>query len=150
MSVFRWLKQLFAGTRSVPGSSLESTTSETEESFVWCLVGNIVDMYNHPVNGTVQRGTKHFSPGTKVYCLPIGWGDGYVRIRVIGKHRKTGRSVLMILETKFITNWRLQQVYHPHVLRIMKEKYGWTSKERDKATILEMLEWLPERTIKPA
>lgn len=146
MSIFSWI----SAWRKRTGPTPASRPAAADESFVWCLVGNIVDMYTDPVDGKVRRGTKHFSPGTKVYCLPVGWGDGYVRIRVIGKHRNTGRNVLMILETKYITSWRMQQVYHPHVLRMMKEKYGWTSKEQDKATIQEMLEWLPERTIKPA
>ena len=38
-------------------------------------------------NHEVKLGTKHFSPGTKVYCAPGHWGDGGENIVVIGKHR---------------------------------------------------------------
>jgi hypothetical protein len=149
ISIYNWIKHLFVVSPAT--STLGKVVShEQEPKFVWCLVGNVVNGYHHPVSGALIRGTKHFSPGTKVYCFPIGWGDGYERIRVIGKHRKTYRRMLMIVDVKYITNWRLQQVYDPHILHIMKQKNGWTANERDKETILEMLQWLPEVSIKSA
>lgn len=125
-----------------PIKSLDETT------FVWCLIGNVVDEHFYGSDKEVKHGTKHFSPNTKVYCLPAQWGDGYENIKVIGRHRKTSRYVCMVMPSKYITNWRLQKVYRPYVLKIMNKRNGWTDRDEDKETILEMLKWLPERTLK--
>jgi len=58
----------------------------------WCLVGNIVRNRPFGEGGfTLKQGIKHFSPGTKVYCLPCEWGDGYEQIVVIGRRRGSHR-----------------------------------------------------------
>jgi hypothetical protein len=36
----------------------------------WCLVGNIVEEHRFGESKELRRGSKHFTPGTKVYCLP--------------------------------------------------------------------------------
>lgn len=83
----------------------------------WCLVGNIVQRRPYGEGGQEQRsGTKHFSPGTKVYCLPARWGDGYEKIIVIGRHRGSKQYVTMVIESAWVTNWRAQVVYSPAVL----------------------------------
>jgi len=54
----------------------------------WVLVGNIVNERPYGPGGIeTKHGTKHFSPGTKVYCFPAQWGDGYDQIIAIGSHR---------------------------------------------------------------
>jgi len=53
-----------------------------------CLVGNII------------KQLKHFSLGTKVYCLPSIWGDGYERIVVIGRHTGSKRLITIIISSK--------------------------------------------------
>lgn len=84
----------------------------------WCLIGNIVKENLYGKSGHENKaGTKHFSPGTKVYCLPAQWGDGYDQILVIGRHRGSKRFVTMVISWKWITNWRTKVVYHPEVLR---------------------------------
>ena len=121
---------------------------KSDPAFVWCLIGNIID--EHPIgsNPGSTTGTKHFSAGTKVYCTRAQWGDGYEKIKVIGRHKKSKRYVCMVMSAKFITSWRIQKVYRPYVLNVMSnDTYGWTSKEVDRATILQMLEWLPDRTV---
>jgi len=82
---------------------IEQTNQQCEENlkarknrdveFVWCLVGNI--MGDHPVgqNKEIKRGTKYFSPGTKVYCFPPQWGDGYEKIYVIVNHDRVQDSL---------------------------------------------------------
>ena len=32
----------------------------------------------------IRRGSKQFTSGTKVYCLPPQWGDGYEKVVAIG------------------------------------------------------------------
>lgn len=49
--------------------------------FIWCLAGNIIACYYSEKDGEIKYGTRHFGPGTKVYCLPPQWGDGYEHIR---------------------------------------------------------------------
>ncbi|NIG56743.1 hypothetical protein [Chitinophaga sp. Cy-1792] len=97
------------------------------DNSVWCLVGNIVGERINGDGNTVY-GTKHFSTGTKVYCFPSQWGDGYEKILVIGRHRKTSRNICIIMPAKHIRNWRLKKVYHPHILGLMRSKSGWSNR----------------------
>ena len=84
----------------------------------WCLVGNIVEQRSCGEGGAeVRPGTKHFSGGTKVYCLPAQWGDGYDQIIVIGRHRGSKHFKTMIISRAWVTNFRAKVVYNPEVLR---------------------------------
>lgn len=102
----------------------------------WCLVGNIVHERRYGEGGNqVRQGTRHFAPGTKVYCLPAQWGDGYEHIVVIGRHRGSHGWATMVIESAWVTNWRAQVVYEPAVLRRIQEatsepgRRNWRSKE---------------------
>lgn len=118
-----------------------------EMDFIWCLIGNIVDKHVAGTELGVKRGTKQFAPGTKVYCFPSMWGDGYEKITVIGKPRKRKKLIRVIMQAKYIKNWRLQKVYDPFVMTEMVNNWGWTNRQEDKTTIERMLQWLPERTV---
>jgi hypothetical protein len=59
-----------------------------------------------------------------VYCLPPLWGDGYESIAVIGKHRGSRRSIMMIMPSKRTTNWRVQAVHKPEVLRLLDQGFA--------------------------
>ena len=93
------------------------------DDFVWCLVGNIGGVRGTKTDRDESSGTKHFSFGTKVFCLPPLWGDGYEKIVIIGKHRGARQSVMMIIPSERITNWRVQPIYEPEVLRLLDEGY---------------------------
>jgi len=85
-------------------------------------------------NVTKQDGTKHFSQGTKVYCFAPQWGDGYENIKVIGRHRGSGRKnklVLMVIRSKYLGNWRYKLVHTPEVLRLLRVRgfIEWKSQE---------------------
>ena len=114
--------------------------------FIWCLVGNIVERHYFGEEKQIKIGTKQFSPGTKVYCYPPQWGDGYDKIKVIGRPRKTTRFITIVTESKYVTNWRLQAVYSPYIIKTMIENSGWTDKVADKERISQMLKWLPKKT----
>jgi len=43
-------------------------------------------------------------------------------------------------------NWRLQKVFHPYIVKKMKETRGWDNSDKSREDILAMLKWLPERT----
>jgi hypothetical protein len=117
-----------------------SRPRECESSSDWCLVGNIVEERLDGEEKKSRRGTKHFSPGTKVYCLPPQWGDGYESAVVIGLHRGSRRWVTIVMPTKNITNWRAKVIYKPAVLERLRAGYKrdrdghcfkrqWTSKK---------------------
>ena len=109
----------------------------SEITFIYCLVGNIVEVrYNESEQKTFM-GTKHFSPGTKVYCFPPQWGDGYEKIKVIGRCRKSKRFITIIIASKNVINWRLKTVYNPYIIKEMYER-GWGYEESDKEDIIKL------------
>jgi hypothetical protein len=141
--LLHFLKRLFsalspdAGSLQQPESHL--TSSGSDNAFIYCLVGNIKEARLDKSLGTTVSGTKHFSPGTKVYCFPAMWGDGYENIKVIGRHRKSSRLVTLRMPSQHITNWRMKKVYEPFIVKQMAKNRGWTNGESDKEKIFEML-----------
>ena len=98
----------------------------------WCLVGNIAESRQFGPGGLEERsGTKHFSPKTKVFCLPAQWGDGYERIVAIGRHRGSKVFSRMVIRSEWVTNWRAKVVYHPAVLALLcaDGSRNWVSEE---------------------
>ena len=85
----------------------------------WCLVGNVGGPRSAPAMAK-SPGTSHYSGGTKVYCLPAQWGDGYNKIVAIGKHRNSRAVSCLIMPSKAISNWRAQVVYSPAVLNAIQ------------------------------
>ncbi len=89
----------------------------------WCLVGNIVEERPYGEGGKeTRRGTKHFAPGAKVYCLPaVFTGYGGEPFLAIGRHRKSGRFISLLIRREWVTNLRAKLVYHPEVVRLIDE-----------------------------
>lgn len=106
--------------------------------YIWSLVGNIVDEHPFGDQKEKKRGTKHFSPGTKVYCFPPQWGDGYEKIYVIGRPRQTTQFIKVIIKSRLVTNWRIQKVYSPFIMQAMA-KNGWSGTEESKKQIESMI-----------
>ena len=116
--------------------------TEHEKDSEWCLIGNIVDRRRYGEGGSeIKPGTKHFSGGTKIYCLPAQWGDGYNQVVVIGRHRGSKKYTTMIISSEWVTNLRAKVVYSPEVLRRIRTAsftsfdkeplpYKWESKEQ--------------------
>lgn len=48
----------------------------------WYLVANVRENQPFGKNHEIRKGTKHFTPNTKVYCSYPQWGDGYENIIV--------------------------------------------------------------------
>lgn len=103
---------------------------------IWCVVANVVDEHPYGEDQEIQRGTKHFAPGTKVYCFPALWGDGYEKIRVIGRHRGSKRFVTMVMASKWLTNWRVKLVYSPHIVSKMRRYWDDSTKAKVQAETL--------------
>ena len=95
---------------------------EKQISSQWCLVGNIKDKHRYGLNRLEERaGTKHYTAGTKVFCLPVQWGDGYEKIVVVGRHRGAKKFSKIIIRSDWITNWRAKVVYSPEVIRLLTQ-----------------------------
>jgi hypothetical protein len=113
----------------------------------WCLVGNVRAQTRHGRDGSdIQTGTKHFSPGTKVYCLPPLWHDGYEKIKVVGRHRGTRKLVTMVVKSDWITNWRAKVVYSPEVRRHLSQaaRHRWQSQKDVEKFAKLILKWQAE------
>jgi len=115
---------------------------------VWCPTANVVGERAFRLGGRiVRRAHAHFAPGTKVYCLPPKWGDGYEQIVVFGHHRGSHRYVKMVINWKWLTNWRVKLAYSPHVIRLLWP--DWTGTERSKAEAQEIVDWTSSRAAAP-
>lgn len=127
---------------------------QEQPEWVWGLVGNIVDEHPYGKDKKIVRGTKHFKPGTKVYCLKTHWGDGYESIPVIGRNRK-GKLIEIVMRRDLIENFRMKKVFSPSVIKMMgRYSYddwyyghqrwfeGWGNADEDRREIERYLQWL--------
>ncbi len=113
----------------------------TDELLGWCVVANIAEQTSAgPGGGEVRSGTRHFSPGTKVWVLPPQWGDGGDSLMVLGKHRGVrGGHVRMVLPRRHLTNFRVRPIYTASLLADLNRPWRetpnnsgartWTSRE---------------------
>ena len=110
-------------------------------TWVWCLVGNIVQEHEYGESRESRRGTKQFSPGTKVFLAPAAWGDGYENIVVIDMPRGCQHYIEVITHSEYIDNLRLQKVYKPAVLKRMCDSAyrWWGDLDEDRDEILAYL-----------
>lgn len=130
----RWLRSELRGALLGQGEYEEFDGEEIDRrEFEWCIVGNIVDKHHWGTEKIIKHGTKHFAPGTKVYCLPEFGGMAHEKMRVIGKPRKRFRRINIVIPTKMITNFRVQKVYHPKIqFDVGSHVYYWSNRRQSK------------------
>jgi len=116
---------------------------DNDSESVWCVVANVVETRLHGEGREIRSGTKHFSPGTKVYCFPPLWGDGYEKVKVIGRHRGSKKFATIVMASKWLTNWRVKMVYSPYIVSKLKEY--WDNQEESKAKAEELVCIMKER-----
>jgi hypothetical protein len=116
----------------VGGNSGAHRMDEEQES-IWCLIANVIRAPHLEEDGELRLGTKRFAPGAKLFCFPPEWGDGGERLRVLGQHRGGSRLVEAVVATKFLTNWRTKQVFHPFVVQAMKDRWDDSDASRERA-----------------
>jgi len=143
MGILNYIIQLVSGKKQTKKS--DGTTSG-DSSFVWCLVGNIIDEHFEGEEKILRKGTKHFRSGTKVYCFPPK-GGSFDKVKVLGKHRKSKRTICVVMPAEHIVDWQIQKVSQTYILKMMQLKSGWTSSDADKKVILDMLKKLPNAKI---
>jgi hypothetical protein len=129
--IWTWL----TGPRVTPEAPAEPTD--------WCLVGNVVDAHEFGGSKEIRRGSKHFTPGTKAYCLPSQWGDGYEKVVVVGLARGSRRWITVVMPRRLITNWRAKVVYKPAVLRRLRDGFnGFNRQWKSQGEVESQAEWL--------
>lgn len=96
------------------------------QSWRFGVVANITEFHTDK-DGTVYRGTKPFTAGTKVYLAGKDWDATREDISVIGRNR-FGRIVLEHIPVDCLENIRAQRIYKPVVLEIiayLEDMEGW-------------------------
>ena len=84
----------------------------------WAVVANVAEQTNHGADGDLKTsGTRHFSPGTKVWILPAEWGDGWDDALLVGRHRGSRRYVQMVVPLRHLREFRVEGVYSRAVMR---------------------------------
>jgi len=106
-------------------------------------VANVVAEHRVGENRESRIGTRHFSSGTKVYCYPPLWGDGYEKVKVIGRHRGQHGLIEIVMPSKRLTNWRVKMVYAPFVVTHMKDH--WDDSTASKKTADSLVEEMKRR-----
>jgi hypothetical protein len=125
--------------------------TETLPPSDWCLVGNVVE--EHPFGDAeeIMRGSKQFTPGTKVYCLPAQWGDGYEKVVAVGIARRPRQLITVVMPAALITNWRAKVVYQPAVLERLRQGFdGFNRQWQSQAEVESLAAHLRERDAKPS
>jgi hypothetical protein len=108
---------------------------------VWCPVANLASERPYGRGGfQTWQGSKHFAVGAKLYCFPPLWGDGYNKIKIIGRHRATHKFITVVVSSSWLTNWRVDLAYDAHLIREFWPAWDGTqrSKERAKELVDEM------------
>jgi len=84
---------------------------------IWAPVANIVEERPYgPRGAETRQGTKHFRPGAKVYVSTRLGHFKHMSFEVIGRHRATHRCVTIVIRGSWLTRWRVELVYSPHVI----------------------------------
>lgn len=105
-------------------ASIESEAPAAPIESYWTAVGNIIRERPYGPGGAETRfGTKHFTPGAKVYI--IDWYAGMCqRIVVVGLHRKSKRWITLAIDVRLVVNLRPKVCYDPTVIAKLKEHYS--------------------------
>lgn len=122
-------------------NTISHQSEDTPIEWRWCIVGNIVESHSFGQYGETRIGTKQFRPGAKVYCSIWNWGDGGEHYPVIGLPRHGKRLITVIMPSKYITNFRIQKVFNPAVLKEMErdERFWFSNSDKDRDDILRYL-----------
>lgn len=98
-------------------------------AWIWCVVGNIHTDQPSGENNSAGRGTRQFSPGTRVYFYPEA-SDHAIRRRsapVLGKQSGQSTLVRSVIGFDCVEKLRVKQVHDGHVIGAMVR--GWLSSE---------------------
>jgi len=135
----RWKKR----RHTTCGQRITFANREIKPEPIWCVVANIAENIPFGEEHHIQKGTKHFSPSTKVYCYPPLWGDGYEKIKVVARHRGSKQFVTMIVRDKWLVDCRAKLAYNPHIISELGDV--WDGSEKSKQLAEELARVVNER-----
>lgn len=78
-----------------------------EKDKAWCIVARVGDA--RPADGA-------FEPGALVYCMPPVRGGAFETVKVVGRHRKTGKLVSEVVPARDLEKWKVEVVSSREVL----------------------------------
>jgi len=116
MKLIQWISDLFNRDENI------ELDFNRDESRI-CIIGNIVDKRYHGELKEIKRGTKHFTPNTKVYCFPKYPGMAHESIEVMGVPRKSKKLITITIASNRIKNFRLKSVYKQAIIEQIDENY---------------------------
>lgn len=117
------------------------SVAQAHHRTAWCLVANVKEVIEEgdPTDANYRKGTRHFSPGTKVYCSVPIWGDGFERIKILAKHRGSSGLICIVVATKYLENFRAQNTASPIIVNSRHTKnFMWDKENLDQ--VLKSLE----------
>ena len=137
-------------TQSDERADAMSSPPMPELPSIWCLVANITrEPHPEGPDRKMRLGLKHFAPGAKLYCFPRQWGDAGEKLRVLGRHRGGGAKLFeIVIATKWLTDWRVQRVFHPYVVHVMRGHWDDSDAGRERA--LKMVSFYRRESTGPA
>ena len=119
--------------------------SNNGNTWCFCVVGNIVEKHLAE-DGTNLYGTRAFVGGTKVYIYDLSFNLNKGMVSVIGLNRYR-RYAVESVPICLIENVRVQRVFKPKVLQIMKSLAltdGWMWRGRTAEDKRELISFTEE------
>jgi hypothetical protein len=118
MGIGGWLRRLITRIPAPEHSMAAPSPQVGANGPVWCVAANVlIERPFGPGGAETRRGTRHFAPGAKVHVFNYYWGMAGESVTVIGRHRKSGRYITLVMPADHLANWRAELVYSPHVIR---------------------------------
>ncbi len=111
----------------------------------WCVMANIKKDDNPDA---VEQGPKHFRLGETVACLSF-YPNDQERVVVLGRHRDTRRYIEIIINRRWLCNFRTELMEHPVIISRLRKcrslRSDWYSNRNSKETCDWLVRWYKEQ-----
>lgn len=123
--------------------------------WVWCLTAEVRDENKIGKDKRIVHGTRHFSPGTKVFLHPPNWDE---RVAAIGIPRYTDKYIRVVMDVRKLEHFALEKVSDPEIVTALQNPGNiwmfthmaptsvgrgyWDQSEESKQRIQEDIDWL--------
>ncbi len=116
----------------------DQTKGESQaELLAFAVVGNVLDIPRVPdEDGVVHRGTKAFSPGTKIHVGEWFWGYAEGGGYAIGQNRVSGRVTKAVVPTFLLHNFRPSAIYSARLFSKLDEREAELFEDKEEAAKL--------------
>lgn len=85
--------------------------------WVWCLTAEVRDENKIGKDKRIVHGTRHFSPGTKVFLHPPNWDE---RVAAIGIPRYTDKYIRVVMDVRKLEHFALEKVSNPEIVTALQ------------------------------